>query len=86
MASIRHLFEIASAAINKADCACQNIWSSLVFEGFEYNDIPDISYTSGSCEIFIEWRGNELDEDTIINIMESEGKITPDSFSIYKNE
>lgn len=86
MASIRHLFEIAAIAINKADCACQNICASLIFEGFESNDIPNISYITGSTEIFLEWRGNELDEDTIINIMESEGKITPDSFSIYKNE
>ena len=61
--SIRHLFEIATSAINKADCACQNIWASLVFEGFESNDVPNISYTSGSCEIFLEWRGSELHEE-----------------------
>ena len=85
MATIRHLFEVATAAINKADCSCQNIWASLVFEGFKSNDIPNISYTPGSSEIFLEWRGSELDADSIINIMESEGKITPDSFSIYRN-
>ncbi len=84
--NLKQLFEIAATAINKADCACKNIWAKIIFEGFEPEDTPNISYTTGSIEIFLEWRGQELFENTIINIMESEGKITPDSFSIYKNE
>ena len=81
--NLKQLFEIAVSAINKADCTCQNIWAKLVFEGFESDDIPNISYTAGSSEIFLEWRGLELFEESIITLMELNGKITPDDFSIY---
>lgn len=84
MASIQHLFKVANSAINKADCACQKIWAALIFEGFESKDLPNISYTTGSSEIFLEWRGYELNEETIIELMESEGKITPNNFTIYR--
>lgn len=78
------LFNSAHSAINKADTKVQLIWVALIFEGFD-SDLPNISYTGGSDEIFLEWRGCELSEPEILNIMENEGKITPDSFSTYSD-
>lgn len=79
---LSHLFEVAYNKINSADCAVQNIWSKLIFEDFDEKDLPNISYTI--TEIFLEWRGKELHEEDIINIMESQGFITPTDFDKIK--
>ena len=79
---ISHLFEIAYNHLNKAETSLQNIWKELKFKDFSENDLPNISSGTGGSEIFLEWRGKELDEEYIINIMEERGYILPQDFDI----
>ncbi len=78
------LFKSAYSSLNKAECALQTIWNNLIFEGFEPEDLPNISSGTSGSEIFLEYRGKELHEEEIINLMESNGCITPDNFEVYQ--
>lgn len=78
------LFHSAYSKLNIAEIALQKIMKYLKFESFDEDDMPNIASGTGGTEIFLEWRGKELSEDSILNIMESQGYITPTDFDIIK--
>ena len=80
---LENLFKRAYSRLNKADCALQEIYKALLFIGFQENDLPNISSSGSGSEIFLEWRGSELHEEQILYIMETDGVISPDSFSTH---
>lgn len=82
--NISHLFEVAYSKLNQAELAVQKIYKYLKFQDFDNNDLPNISHATGNTEIFLEWRDKELHEEDIINIMESQGFITPTDFDKIK--
>lgn len=65
----------------EANCALQQISKYIRFVGFEPENEPHLSMSSG-YEIILEWKGYEVDKNHIISLMENVGYITPEDFFV----
>lgn len=76
--TLRNAFKKAEDKHCESIIALQAIDKHLAFSGFRGNE-PKISMAAGD-DILLVWQGKEMDKETIIEIMESRGYITPDDF------
>uniref|UniRef100_A0AB33J1I8 DUF3791 domain-containing protein n=1 Tax=Prevotella sp. GTC17254 TaxID=3236794 RepID=A0AB33J1I8_9BACT len=76
---LRKAVKQAETDANKLNISLQNIWRHLVFYGFQADDLPTVSMGAGD-EIFLVYRGSEIDAPTFIKIMEEDGYITKEDF------
>lgn len=78
---LRNAIKNAEEKYCEASSALQLIEQYVVFQGFD-DETPEISIASGD-EIIAVYQGRELDKNEIINIMETQGFITPQEFRFY---
>lgn len=64
---------------NQLSCAIQQIENMLIFKGFSDEDLPNASMCGGA-ELILEYKGREIQANSIIDCMEEKGCITPDDF------
>ena len=75
---LRYAIKKAEMKLNEASCAVQSIESHLIFARFN-GVTPQVSACNGD-EIILEYYGREIPIETVIDIMEERGYITPDDF------
>lgn len=78
---LRNAIRRAEDIDNRLSVAIQNIEELLVYEGFDDFEEPELSMASGS-ELILVWRGHEIHSNIVLDIMESNGCITPQDFDI----
>ena len=75
---LRNAIKNAEEKYCEASSALQLIEQYVVFQGFD-DETPEISIASGD-EINTLYKGRELDRNEIIELMETQGYITPKEF------
>lgn len=75
---LRDAVKKAEKKLNEASCAVQSIEPHLTFARFN-GVTPQVSACNGD-EIILEYYGREIPIETVIEIMEERGYITPDDF------
>ena len=78
---LRNAIKRAEDIDNRLSVAIQNIEALLVYEGFDDIDEPELSMLSGG-ELVLVWRGHEIHSNIVLDIMESNGCITPQDFDV----
>lgn len=81
--TLRHKVDNAEKKLNEANCAVAAIYPLLKFEGFNGDDLPGIDHCAGGLEIFLEYRGFEIEIKEAIFMMEKNGVITPQDFNMF---
>lgn len=74
--------EKAYAKLNEAECAVSEIFTMLRFDGFTEDSLPMISHSHG-VEIFLVYKGFEIQIEQAVNLMKANGSIKPEDFNLF---
>ncbi len=74
--------EKAYTKLNEAECAVSEIFPMLKFDGFQEDSLPTISHAHG-VEIFLVYKGFEVQIEQAVNLMKANGSIKPEDFNLF---
>ena len=74
--------EKAYTKLNEAECAVSEIFAMLKFDGFSEGSLPMISHLHG-VEIFLVYKGFEIQIEQAVSLMEANGYIKPEDFNLF---
>ena len=74
--------EKAYTKLSEAECAVSEIFTLLRFDGFPEDSLPMISHLHG-VEIFLVYKGFEIQIEQAVNLMKENGSIKPEDFNIF---
>lgn len=74
--------EKAYTKLNEAECAVSEIFTMLKFDGFPEDYLPVISHSHG-VEIFLVYKGFEIQIEQAVSLMKANGCIKPEDFNLY---
>lgn len=76
---LKDAVSIAESKQLEADTALGEVYKLIKFVGFKEGDEPNVSMCSEN-EIILVWHGKECPANVFIQVMETEGHVSPEDF------